>query len=83
MSSEKKEGSALFGEALIADGLDNCDMWVSDTGTTYHMTKSSKFFVSYVAIDEPQPITVGNKGQMLAYGKGDIMIEALNNGQWH
>ncbi len=80
---EQKKGSALFGEALLSETVNDSDIWVSDTGATYHMTKYGDYFVSYVAFDEPQPITVGNKGLMLAYGQGDIMIEALVNGSWH
>lgn len=42
----------------------------------------NEYFELYDKLDEPVPITVGNKEVMLAYGKDDIVIEALVNGEW-
>jgi len=46
------------------------------------MTRMRSCYSSYAAFVEPKPITVGNQKQMLAYGQGDIFIEALVNGEW-
>ena len=73
-------GSALFGEVLLilvpADGT-----WIADSGATQHMMKSKDCFVSYTRFNTPKPVTLGNKGVMMAYGEGDIEVESFIDGQ--
>jgi hypothetical protein len=76
------KAEALFGVALVSDEISESAMWISDTGASHHMTKSSEFFVTYKSFDAPKPIVVGNKRTMLAYGCGNIRIEALTGGVW-
>ena len=73
-------GSALFGEVLLisvpTDGL-----WIADSGATQHMTKSKDYFVNYTSFNTPKPVTLRNKGVMMAYGEGDIEVESFVDGQ--
>jgi hypothetical protein len=73
---------AFFSEVLFTEAAEDGDTWVPDTGATHHMTKSADNFVSYIAFDEPKQITLGNQKLMLAYGRGDVMIEALVGNKW-
>jgi hypothetical protein len=73
---------AFFSEVLFTEAAEDGDTWVPDTGATHHMTMSADNFVSYIAFDEPKQITLGNQKLMLAYGRGDVMIEALVGNKW-
>ena len=77
----KKKEIALFGEALMSDAVDY-DIWVADSGATHHMTRSHEYFSSYNVFSEPKPVITGNQKIMLAYGSGDIIIEAQIAGVW-
>ena len=77
----KKKEIALFGEALMSDAADY-DIWVADSGATHHMTRSHEYFSSYNVFSEPKPVITGNQKIMLAYGSGDIIIEAQIAGVW-
>ena len=77
----KKKEIALFGEALMSDAADY-DIWVADSGATHHMTRSHEYFSSYLVFSEPKPVITGNQKIMLAYGLGDIIIEAQIAGVW-
>ena len=79
-STPAPKTSALYGEALLTEETHD-DVWVPDSGASHHMTKMRNCYSSYQAFLEPKPITVGNQKQMLAYGQGDILIEALVNGE--
>ena len=70
----------MFGDVLLtsvpADGI-----WIADSGATQHMTKSKDYFVNYTSFNTPKPVTLGNKGVMMAYGEGDIEVESFVDGQ--
>ena len=60
----------------------HCEVWVADSGATHHMMKSHGFYTSYATFREPKPVMTGNQKIMLAYGSGDIAVEALVYGVW-
>jgi hypothetical protein len=72
--------SALYCEALLSETT-NDDVWIADTGASHHMTKLRTVYSTYSAFVDPRPVTIGNRAQMLAYGQGDIKIEALVDGE--
>ena len=78
----KKQDAALFVEAFFSEVIDDKNVWVADTCVSHHMTKTKKHYSCYNAFDEPQPITLGNQQLILAYGQGDIQVEALASGKW-
>ena len=67
----------------MAETTSESMVWISDTGASHHMTKSSAYFASYTSFNAPKAIIVGNQHTMLAYGYGDIRIEALVDGVWY
>lgn len=81
--SHRQQNQALYGEVLFAESANDENIWVADTGASHHMTKSKDFFVSYTAFSEPKPIMLGNQKLMLAYGKGDIQVEAFVDNCWN
>ena len=66
----------MFGQALITEELD--DVWIADTGASHHMTKTREYFLSFSLYDKPKPVTIGNKSLMMAYGHGNVRIEAYD-----
>ena len=74
------KSSAMFGQALITEELD--DVWIADTGASHHMTKTREYFSSFSLYDKPKPVTIGNKSLMMAYGHGNVRIEAYVDGEW-
>ena len=79
-AEEQKKGATFYGQALMAET--HCDIWVADSGATRHMTKSHGFYTSYSTFREPKPVMTSNQRFMLAYGSGDIAVEALVDGVW-
>ena len=71
----------MFGEALMSDAADY-DIWVAYSGATHHMTGSHEYLSSYNVFSESKPVITGNQIIMLAYGSGDIIIEAQVSGVW-
>ncbi len=81
-SDHSHKAEALCGVALVMDGVSESSVWISDTGASHHMTNSTAYFSSYKMFDEPRPIIVGNQRTMLAYGSGNIRVEALVDDVW-
>ena len=79
-SASGTKTSALYGQVLLSEVTID-DIWIPDSGASHHMTKMKHCYSTYTAFDEPKPVTLGNKKQMLAYGQGDIYIEAVVDGK--
>ncbi len=74
---------ALFGEAFVStSAIDESNLWFADTGASHHMTKSKCYFESYSPFAEPRSIMIGNRMLMMAYGSGNIAVEALVDNVW-
>lgn len=56
--------------------------WFIDSGASYHVVNTSKFFRSYRPFPQPQALLLGDGHRMYAYGEGEIDVQMLVHGQW-
>lgn len=80
-STEQDGGTtkqAFFGSSGAAVN----DFWVIDSGASDHMTRRCDWFSSFEEFEKPLTVRVGNGEEIPVYGRGNIEIETLVNGQW-
>lgn len=89
---EKESKSANLAEAqtllaandvlLICEDDDDGDSFVLDSAATKHMCYKREWFSSYVELQRPKSITIGNGEKIYALGYGNISIQSFNGQQW-
>lgn len=86
MKSEKKfkkNGDAFIGEQIFLESTTLKDEgWYVDSGASDHMCNRREWFTDYKIFKQPRRIRVGNGAIILAYGFGDIYVEAFDGKMW-
>ena len=68
--------------ALVgSSNFKNNDFWVIDSGASDHMTNRREWFSDYQEFKTPTSIKIGNGDNIFAYGKGNIEIMTVVNGE--
>jgi hypothetical protein len=56
--------------------------WISDSGADQHVTGRREWFETFQEFDEPRKVSLTDKKEVLALGKGTIKLEARIDGEW-
>lgn len=58
------------------------DSWISDSGTTHHISANKQHFVTFDKFPTPQRIQTAGKDFILAYGSGKISVDVRMGDRW-
>ncbi|XP_011859843.1 PREDICTED: uncharacterized protein LOC105557263, partial [Vollenhovia emeryi] len=58
------------------------DSWISDSGTTHHMSTNKQYFATFEKFPIPQRVQTAGKEYILAYGSGRIDVEMRIGDRW-
>ena len=71
----------MFQYALILSVENIINLWVVDSGTSFHATPHRKHFHDYVQVNFGQ-ICLGDERPLDIIGKGKVLIKLENGKQW-
>lgn len=83
-SSKNNSKTSMF----LATGLTvktnfvSADSWISDSGTTHHMTANKQYFATFEKFSIPQHIETAGKECILAYGSGKVNVDVRIGNKW-
>lgn len=81
-SRTSNPGSFLATSLLVNEDFVSTDSWISDSGTTHHMTANKQHFATFEQFPIPQRVQTAGNEVISAYGSGRVDIEVFINGRW-
>lgn len=84
LNSKKNSNPATFfaTSLVVSKNFDNADSWISDSGTTHHISANKQHFAIFEKFPIPQRIQTAGNEYILAYGSGSVNVEVYVNNKW-